>query len=181
MQKCAFFDRDGVINQDNGYVYKIEDFIFCDGLFELLETLKAQHYLLLVITNQSGIARGFYSESDLNALHQYMQESLKARLGFGFDKIYHCPHLPSQNCDCRKPKIGMIQTACRDFDIDVAHSFFVGDKITDMQCAQNANINGKFLLADTQVNDNSLKNVQKITTLHQLHSIIKESHLKEQV
>ncbi|AAP78131.1 HAD family hydrolase [Helicobacter hepaticus] len=176
MQKCAFFDRDGVINQDNGYVYKIKDFIFCDGLFALLETLKAQNYLLLVITNQSGIARGYYNESDLNTLHQYMQERLKAQLGFGFDRIYHCPHLPSENCDCRKPKIGMIKAACRDFNIDLAHSFFIGDKITDMQCAQNAHINGKFLLGEAQVNDNSLKNVQKIATLHQLHSIIKESH-----
>lgn len=173
MQKCAFFDRDGVINQDNGYVYKIEDFIFCDGLFPLLKTLKARNYLLLVITNQSGIARGYYSESDLNALHQYMQDYIHTQCGFTFDKIYHCPHLPSQNCDCRKPKTGMIESACKDFNIDLTQSFFVGDKITDMQCAQNAHINGRFLLGDAQVSDNSLKNVQKITTLHQLHSIIK--------
>ena len=76
-----------------------------------------------------------------------MQDCIYTQCGFTFDRIYHCPHLPSQNCDCRKPKTGMIESACKDFNIDLTQSFFVGD--------------------------NSLKNVQKITTLHQLHSIIK--------
>ncbi|MCH5313871.1 MAG: HAD family hydrolase [Helicobacter sp.] len=172
MQKCAFFDRDGVINKDNGYVYKISDFVFNDGLFPLLRTLKTQGYLLLVITNQSGIERGYYTEFDLKVLHQFMQEEIQAQCGFGFDKIYHCPHLPSKNCDCRKPKTGMIKAACKDFNIDLTQSFFVGDKITDMQCAQEAGINGKFLLGEAEVIDISLQNIQKIATLQELHSII---------
>ncbi|TLD96156.1 D-glycero-beta-D-manno-heptose 1,7-bisphosphate 7-phosphatase [Helicobacter jaachi] len=171
--KCAFFDRDGVINKDLGYVYRIEDFVFCDGLFELLQTLKAQDYLLLVITNQSGIARGLYTESHLHTLHTYMQQCLQDKLGFNFDRIYFCPHAPEAHCECRKPNIGMIKQACKDFEIDLSRSFFVGDKITDMQCAQNANINEKFFLSNTNLADNSLKNVQNITTLRQLHSIIK--------
>ncbi len=172
MQKCAFFDRDGVINKDNGYVYKIEDFFFNDGLFELLKLLKSKNYLLLVITNQSGIARGYYSEADLAKLHQFMQDSIKEKTGFAFDRIYHCPHLPSQNCDCRKPKAGMIESACKDFRIVLSQSFFVGDKITDMECAQNAGINGKFLLGSAEVADKTLQNIQKIATLQELHSII---------
>ena len=176
MQKCAFFDRDGVINEDVGYVSKQKDFIFCDGLFELLKTLKKQDYLLLVMTNQSGIARGYYTQEDLFTLHQYMQDTLTHKLGFCFDRIYHCPHLPSQNCECRKPNIGMVKAALRDFEIDLKQSFFVGDNITDMQCAENAGIWGKFLLQkdekNTESSQHSIKNLQKISTLHQLHSII---------
>ena len=176
MRKCAFFDRDGVINKDVGYVYKQKDFIFCDGLFELLKTLKKQDYLLLVMTNQSGIARGYYTQEDLFILHQYMQDTLTHKLGFCFDRIYHCPHLPSQNCECRKPNIGMVKAALKDFEIDLKQSFFVGDNITDMQCAENAGIWGKFLLQkdekNTESSQHSIKNLQKISTLHQLHSII---------
>lgn len=176
MQKCAFFDRDGVINEDLGYVYKQKDFIFCDGLFELLKTLKKQNYLLLVMTNQSGIARGYYTQEDLFILHQYMQDTLTHKLGFCFDRIYHCPHLPSQNCECRKPNIGMVKAALKDFEIDLKQSFFVGDNITDMQCAENAGIWGKFLLQkdekNTESSQHNIKNLQKISTLHQLHSII---------
>ena len=176
MQKCAFFDRDDVINEDLGYVYKQKDFIFCDGLFELLATLKKQDYLLLVMTNQSGIARGYYTQEDLFILHQYMQDTLTHKLGFCFDRIYHCLHLPSQNCECRKPNIGMVKAALKDFEIDLRQSFFVGDNITDMQCAENAGIWGKFLLQkdekNTESSQHSIKNLQKISTLHQLHSII---------
>ena len=80
-QKCAFFDRDGVINEDKSYVYKKEDFVFCEGLFSLLHTLKSAGYLLVVITNQSGIARGYYTESDLAILHAYMQDCLIEKIG----------------------------------------------------------------------------------------------------
>lgn len=176
MQKCAFFDRDGVINKDLGYVYRVEDFVFCDGLFEILPTLKEQGYILIVITNQSGIARGYYTQAQLEALHSYMQQCIMDRLGFCFDAIYYCPHTAEQNCTCRKPKSGMIKSACRDFHIDLSASFFVGDKITDMQCAQEARIGRKFLLSAHEA-DKTLENVQNIATLYQLHSIIRQNLL----
>lgn len=180
MQKCAFFDRDGVINEDVGYVYRAQDFVFCDGLFELLCLLKKRDYLLLVITNQSGIARGYYTQDDLLTLHEYMQNTLHQKLGFSFDRIYHCPHLPSQNCHCRKPNIGMIEAACADFRIDLSRSFFVGDKITDMQCAQNAHIHDKFFLSTSKESESQhIKNLQKISTLRQLHSIIQHQKDRE--
>ena len=121
-RRCAFFDRDGVINRDYGYVYKKEEFVFNDGIFELLEFLKSHGFLLIVVTNQSGIARGYYTQQDLEVLHTFMQECLKERLGFGFDKIYFCPHAPQEQCTCRKPQSGMITRACKDFAIDLAHS-----------------------------------------------------------
>lgn len=178
LQKCAFFDRDGVINKDSGYVYKREDFIFCEGLFELLDELKKQGYLLLVITNQSGIARGYYSESDLNTLHEYMQNELKGRLGFGFDKIYFCPHSPDSDCECRKPKPGMVLEACREFQIDLSNSFFVGDKLTDMECAFNAGIKKRYLITEQNLpknpphSKNSSLHYQIISSLDQLRCII---------
>lgn len=177
MQKCAFFDRDGVVNEDFGYVYQKEDFRFCDGLFELLKLLKARGFLLLIITNQSGINRGFYTESNMHTLHSFMQESLQQFLGFSFDKIYHCPHTPEQNCTCRKPQSGMITQACQDFKIDLQQSLFIGDKITDMQCAQNAGVAQKFLLQKTDENPTSngnenIENLRCIDSLHQLYSII---------
>lgn len=147
MQKCAFFDRDGVINHNGkGYTYKIEDFIFCDGIFELLEDLKKQGFLLLVVTNQSGIERGLYTQQDMERLHSFMQEQLQQKLGFGFERIYFCPHLAEKNCDCRKPKHGMITRALSEFDIDLGNSLLIGDKITDMQCAQNGGVKNKFLV-----------------------------------
>lgn len=173
MQKCAFFDRDGVINEDTGYVYKKEDFRFCEGIFDLLTLLKSSDYLLLVITNQSGINRGYYTESDLHTLHHFMQETIKQTLGFGFDKIYHCPHTPEQLCTCRKPQIGMIEQASKDFSINIQQSLFIGDRITDMQCAQNAGIGRKFLRGEIQAKEqNLLENIQCFTSLHQLYSII---------
>lgn len=175
MRKCAFFDRDGVINEDCGYVYQKENFRFCEGLFELLKLLKARDYLLLVITNQSGINRGFYTESNMHTLHHFMQESLQQILGFSFDKIYHCPHTPEQDCTCRKPQSEMITQACQDFSIDLAQSLFVGDKITDMQCAQNSGVAQKFLLhktAQTPAPCEDIENLHCVTSLHQLYSII---------
>lgn len=177
MQKCAFFDRDGVINEDFGYVHQKEDFRFYEGLFELLKLLKAHNYLLLIITNQSGINRGLYTESHMHTLHSFMQESLQQILGFGFDKIYYCPHTPEQDCTCRKPQSGMITQACQDFKIDLKQSLFIGDKITDMQCAQNGGVAQKFLLQKTDENPTSkgyenIENLYHITSLHQLYSII---------
>lgn len=180
MQKCAFLDRDGVINEDLNYVHKIEDFIFCEGIFALLDLLKQKGFLLIVVTNQSGIERGFYTEAQLEALHGYMQKQVESKLGFGFDKIYHCPHLPESHCECRKPRIGMIQSACRDFDIDLSHSLFIGDRLSDMECAINAKIPHQFLItdsADSNISQSPIlgkdnENIQIIKHLSKLYSII---------
>lgn len=176
-RRCAFFDRDGVINRDYGYVYKKEEFVFNDGIFELLEFLKSHGFLLIVVTNQSGIARGYYTQQDLEVLHTFMQECLKERLGFGFDKIYFCPHAPQEQCTCRKPQSGMITRACKDFAIDLAHSVLIGDKITDMQCAQNAGVAGKFLLncEEMLVQDLLDCNVQSVQSLAQIQNLLAQS------
>lgn len=190
VQQCAFFDRDGVINQNGkGYTYKIEDFVFCDGIFELLAELKKQGFLLLVITNQSGIERGLYTQQDMEILHTFMQEQLTKRLGFGFECIYFCPHLPEKNCDCRKPQHGMITQALSEFDIDLHTSLFIGDKITDMQCAQNGGVQNKFLIDCTlpqhfiqsgKFEDTHFTNLHIVANLSQIRAIITQQNLRDE-
>ncbi|MGX3011624.1 D-glycero-alpha-D-manno-heptose-1,7-bisphosphate 7-phosphatase [Helicobacter sp. 23-1044] len=146
MQKAVFFDRDGVVNVNNEYVYKISDFVYMSGFVEFFRVIKKRGFLAFVVTNQSGINRGFYSERDFENLSDFMQNDLRQRCGFCFDKIYHCPHLPSENCLCRKPKIGMIENAMRDFDIDLGASYLIGDNESDIECAINAGIKTQILL-----------------------------------
>ncbi len=131
-QKALFLDRDGVINEDRGYVCHIADFVLMPGILELLGAAKARGFLLLLVTNQSGIARGYYGVQDFWDLSAHMQTLLRAHLGFGLDKIYHCPHAPG-SCACRKPGLGMLEQALGDFDLDLKQSLMLGDKLSDMQ------------------------------------------------
>ena len=151
MNKAVFLDRDGVINLDKAYVSKIEDFEFCEGVFEALKHFQNLGYLLIVVTNQSGIGRGYYSEEDFQILTVCMQKEL-LHVKIKIDAIYHCPHAPEVNCACRKPKSGMFLKAIEDFDIDVANSWMIGDKETDMEAAIVAGIPNTILLGKTSVN-----------------------------
>lgn len=149
MQKAVFLDRDGVINVDKAYVSKIEDFEFCDGVFETLQHFKKLGYLLILVTNQSGIGRGYYSEEAFQKLSAWMcQELLHVKIKI--DAIYHCPHAPEANCTCRKPKSGMFKEAIKYFDIDVTHSWMIGDKPSDIEAAKNAGVNNTILLGKAQ-------------------------------
>ncbi len=153
MAKIAvFLDRDGVINQDTGYVSCIDDFHFIDGAIEALQLLKKKGYSLVVVTNQSGIARGYYSEEQFMQLTEWMDWSLADR-DVDLDGIYYCPHHPTageapyhQECNCRKPAPGMLLDAARELDIDLAASYMVGDKAADMQAARAAGVGHKILV-----------------------------------
>lgn len=153
MAKIAvFLDRDGVINQDTGYVSCIDDFHFIDGAIEALQLLKKKGYSLVVVTNQSGIARGYYSEEQFMQLTEWMDWSL-ADHDVDLDGIYYCPHHPTegeepyrQACDCRKPAPGMLLDAAKDLAIDLAGSYMVGDKAADLQAAKAAGVSHKILV-----------------------------------
>jgi len=140
-QKALFLDRDGTINVEKNYVYKIEDFEFQPGIFELIRKYQNEDYLIFIITNQSGIARGFYTENDFNTLNNWMIDAFQSK-GIKITKVYYCPHHPNHTgaCDCRKPKPGMIQQAIKQFNIDAVKSVLIGDKKRDILAGENAGI-----------------------------------------
>lgn len=173
MKKALFLDRDGVINKEKNYLYKIEDFEFIDGVFETCKYFQEQGYLIIVITNQAGIARGKYSEDDFELLSSWMIEEFKKR-DILISKIYHCPHHPdfSGECECRKPKPGMLLKAEKEFDIDMEDSILVGDKNSDIEAGINAGIKHNYLISTGhQINQNRF-NVDIIRNLNNLRERI---------
>ena len=146
-QKALFLDRDGIINVDHGYVSDIEDFEFSEGIFSLLECFRDAGYLLFVITNQSGIGRGYYDESDFRTLTTWMTEAF-AKKGITIEKVFYCPHTPDAKCRCRKPDIGMIEQALSKYPLDLKHSWMIGDKVSDITLADNAHIGNAIYIGD---------------------------------
>lgn len=136
---ALFLDRDGVLNVDHGYVSKIDDFQPVEGVFDALRHAAARGYALIVVTNQSGIGRGYFSQHAYDMLEAHIRR-LFASEGIALTAIYHCPHAPDANCDCRKPQPGMILRAAREHDIDLARSVMIGDKETDAQAGRAAGI-----------------------------------------
>jgi D-glycero-D-manno-heptose 1,7-bisphosphate phosphatase len=139
MTKAIFLDRDGVINIEKNYLYKIEDFTFIDGVFSSLKYLQDLNYKLFIITNQSGIKRGYYTKQDFDKLTVWMLEQFKNQ-NITISQVELCPHTPDDNCTCRKPKTGMIDNILGNYNIDLENSWLVGDKSSDIQCAINAKI-----------------------------------------
>jgi len=146
MQKALFLDRDGVINVEKDYLYKIEDFEFIDGIFELCRHYTELGYLIIVVTNQSGIAREYYNIDDFNRLTLWMQNEFLKR-DIRLQKVYFCPHHPdiSGECSCRKPKPGMLLSAQKEFDIDMKNSILIGDKERDIEAGLNAGLSQTYL------------------------------------
>ena len=147
MMKVAFLDRDGVINNDLAYVHKIDDFSFTEGCIEALTLLQQKGFALIIVTNQSGIGRGYYTEHDYQQLTQWYVEAL-SRQGVNITQVFHCPHAPEEQCDCRKPKTGMFLQAASQYTIDFSASIMVGDKLSDIQAANSAGIQHTYLLEE---------------------------------
>ncbi|MGL4734253.1 MAG: D-glycero-beta-D-manno-heptose 1,7-bisphosphate 7-phosphatase [Enterovibrio sp.] len=148
---AVFIDRDGVINKDKGYVCQVDDFEFIDGVFEACSALKKMGYLIVLVTNQSGIARGMFSEEQFLSLTEWMDWNFSDN-GVDFDGIYYCPHHPDfpyngvAQCDCRKPKPGMFFSARDYLKIDLANSVMIGDKADDLEAARAAGIGLRILV-----------------------------------
>jgi D-glycero-D-manno-heptose 1,7-bisphosphate phosphatase len=141
MTKALFIDRDGVINVDKVHVYRKEDFEFTKGIFELCKKYTANGYLLIVITNQAGIAKGLYNEEDFSNLTEWMTGELDKN-GIKVSAVYHCSHHPDITgpCKCRKPEPGMILQAIKDFDLEVSQCILIGDKESDLEAGRRAGI-----------------------------------------
>lgn len=148
VNKAGFFDRDGTLNVDVHYLYRRQDFRWTEGAVEAIKYCNDRDYKVIVITNQSGVARGYYTEDDVCSLHAWMNREL-VQQDAHIDAFYYCPHHPAGRvakyaieCNCRKPKTKLVDEACQTFAIDRSQSFFVGDKASDMECAHNAGIPG---------------------------------------
>jgi D-glycero-D-manno-heptose 1,7-bisphosphate phosphatase len=146
MQKALFLDRDGVINKEVGYLYRIEDFQFIDGVIDTCLFFQRAGYLLVVITNQAGIARGYYTEDDFHTLNCWMVSQFQ-KCGVEISKTYYSPYHPDygkgryrKDSFCRKPKPGMILQAKQEFNIDLTKSIIVGDKQSDIEAGVRAGI-----------------------------------------
>lgn len=166
MPKALFLDRDGVVNVEKNYLYKIEDFELMDGILDVCRYYEAKGYLIIIVTNQSGISRGYYTQEDFNRLSQWMIEHFKS-LGVTITHIYHCPHHESidGNCDCRKPEPGMFLEAQRDFDLDMESSVMIGDNERDIQAAIRAGVATNILLSTQARESDANQIVQSLKEL----------------
>lgn len=159
MKRALFLDRDGIINVDFGYVHQVKDFEFIDGIFDVCRYAQDMGYEIYVITNQAGIARGYYTIEDFLALTDWMKkEFLKQEVVI--NDVYYCPHHPEKGdteyvitCKCRKPEPGMILKAAKEHGINLDHSAFIGDKVSDMKAAEAAGIHNKILVASQYQDD----------------------------
>ena len=138
-KKALFLDRDGVINIDYGYVHKIDDFKFSDGIFDILRYFQNRDYYIFILTNQSGIERGYYTINDYQILTSWMLEELEKE-SILIDKVLFCPYLTGKKSICRKPNRGMVDDILNDFDVDLSSSIMVGDKASDIDMALNVGI-----------------------------------------
>jgi D-glycero-D-manno-heptose 1,7-bisphosphate phosphatase len=156
--KALFLDRDGVINIDNGYVYKKNEYEFIDGVFKFVKTFYDIGYKIIIVTNQSGIGRGYFTEADFEDIMKFVKETF-SKNNIKIDKVYHCPHHPKEgiglykkNCNFRKPNPGMILDAIDRFNIDASNSILVGDSLSDINAGISSKIGKNFLLNFTNSN-----------------------------
>jgi len=145
-RSAVFLDRDGVINRECGYVHDVDDFHFIDGVFDACLAMIKAGYRLIVITNQAGIARGYYTEDDFHHLTKWMLGEFKQH-GIKIDDVYYCPHHPihgvgeyRRDCGCRKPAPGMILRAAKEHSLDLRRSVLIGDKATDIEAGRAAGV-----------------------------------------
>lgn len=189
--KAVFLDRDGTINAEKNYLYRIEDFEYIPGVKVALKKLQEAGYLLIVVTNQSGIGRGYYSEQDFKTLNDWMLMDF-AKEGIDVSKVYYCPHLPDatveqyrMECLCRKPALGMYERAMQEFDIDMKSSFAVGDKIRDCAVCEVYGCKG-FLVGNNEKEEvvnavicGEYKNVKYAEDLYHAANKIIQSRVEE--
>lgn len=144
-QKAVFLDRDGVVNIEKDYVCEVKDFEFLDGIFDAVKHFNERGYLVIIVTNQSGIGRGYYTEEEFEKLTKYMLGRFEDN-GVKIAAVYHCPHSPDTKCNCRKPLPGMFLSAKDELGIDMQNSWMIGDKESDIEAALSAGVGHTILV-----------------------------------
>lgn len=187
MNKAIFLDRDGTINVEKHYIYKIEDFEFLPGVLDGMKLLCEAGFVLVIITNQSGIARGYYTEADFHKLNNWMIETLKKQ-GVEIAKVYYCPHHPDaqiedyrMDCECRKPKIGMFEQAVKELDIDLSQSFVIGDKMRDCMICLHTLCRGYMIIDPNSISELNIvreMNHKRITFAKNMLECVRDILLK---
>ena len=140
--KTVFIDRDGTLIEEVNFLHRVEDLQYFSYTDEAIRLLKENGFLVVIVTNQSGISRGIYTEAEMHTVHEQIQNDLTEKL----DAIYFCPHLPNAGCACRKPNLGMIESAMADLPIDLENSWMIGDKILDIELGLNAGVKTALVL-----------------------------------
>ena len=172
--KTIFLDRDGVINKEVNYLHKIDDFEFIGGIFDACLHFQSLSYKIIIITNQSGISRGYYTESDYQKITQWMLNQFKYK-NINILDIFHCPHGPDSNCDCRKPKPGMFLKAKAKHNTDMEKSWMIGDNERDTIAANSAGIDNTILVRSSHRIDESNSNAKIIiNSIRQAKQVITE-------
>ena len=166
MSKCIFLDRDGTINADTHYLHRIKDFSFLPGAVEGMSLLRQAGYILIIITNQSGIARGIFTEEEYLSLNSWMLSELK-KLGIDIAATYYCPHHPEvavekyrAACDCRKPGLGLFKRAMADFSIDASSSWAVGDRMRDVAVCGSFPVRGVVLYNGSSAREGNIWRIE---------------------
>jgi D-glycero-D-manno-heptose 1,7-bisphosphate phosphatase len=148
--KALFLDRDGVINIDHGYVSKIEDFEFNEGIFDFLHLFIEKGYKLFIVTNQSGIGRNYYTQEDFETLTKWMLDEFKKE-NIVIESVHHCHHAPEEKCGCRKPETGMVDEILSLHNIDLKNSWMIGDKQSDIDLALNSGIGSTIAIGERDI------------------------------
>jgi len=170
--KTIFLDRDGVINKEINYLHKIGDFEFIDGVFETCQYLISLNYKIIIITNQSGISRGYYTVNDFQIITNWMITQFKKNAVNILD-VFHCPHLPDSNCNCRKPKPGMLLEAKYKHNIDMQNSWLIGDREVDIIAANSSGITNTILVkSGHKINEVDSNAKYILESIHQSNEVI---------
>ena len=186
MNKAVFLDRDGTINIEKNYLYEIDKFEFIEGVPEAIKILNDKGYLVIVVTNQAGIGRGYYTEEDMHKLHKHIDKELE-KYNAHIDAYYFCPHHPEHgigkyrvDCECRKPRDGMLRKALEDYNINAHNSYVIGDKVGDAYSGAGLGIKGIIVESGHKLIEKDRTKFQVKRTLLEAvrEDIIKQRELK---
>ena len=170
--KTIFLDRDGVINKEVNYLHKIVDFQFISGVFDACHNFQILGYKIIIVTNQAGIGKGYYSEKDYQILTQWMLNQFNQN-NIKILDILHCPHLPDSKCDCRKPSPGMFLKAKNIHNVDMEKSWMIGDKEADIQAAHKSNIRNTILVrSGHKINESNSEAMFILDSIYEARKII---------
>jgi|TARA_B110000879_G_C11119553_1_gene491138 D-glycero-D-manno-heptose 1,7-bisphosphate phosphatase len=172
LKKALFLDRDGIINIDTGHLYLFEDVEYVAGILLVIQEFNNRGYNIVVVTNQAGISKGLYGIKSVEKLHNLMREDILKKTGVEIKDWLFCPHQDSDNCACRKPKIGMILRAQEKYQFDLNSSYLIGDKLSDVEAGISSGVGNCFLLKSEYFDFNTVFNRKNFTRLHNLSELL---------